>query len=231
MVTTVCWVRHGETRWNREGLLQGQEDVPLNERGRSQAQACARHLAALHWDAIVSSPLARARGTASIIAQQAKVGPPALWDALMERSYGEGEGLCATERQLRFPDGVIPGVEPYAALGSRVQAALERLTRDYAGQRVLVVAHGGTINGVMGIVTHGAAGTVHVALANCSLSWTVHDGERWTLGAYNQRVDDDPWFVRRAGWTAPIGDPESKEETDGGSEGTGVHLPAVPKAP
>ena len=174
MVTTVCWVRHGETDWNREGRLQ--------------AARCARHVAAMPWDALVASPLSRARDTAEVIAQQAGLAPPALWNDVMERHYGDGEGLTIAERRLRFPDGVIPGVESSAAFGQRVEAALERLAGDYAGQRVLVVAHGGTINGVLGIVAHGQVGRVHEVLANCSLSWTVHDGERWELGAYNQRV-------------------------------------------
>ncbi len=188
MVTTVCWVRHGETDWNREGRLQGQEDVPLNEHGRMQAAQCARHVAAMPWDAMVASPLSRARDTAEVIAREAGLSPLPLWPDLMERHYGDGEGLTIAERRRRFPDGVIPGVESDAAFGRRIEAALARLAQDYSGQRVLVVAHGGTINGVLGIVAQGQVGTVHEVLANCSLSWTVHDGARWELGAYNQRV-------------------------------------------
>ncbi len=191
-MTTVCWVRHGETDWNREGRLQGQEDVPLNEHGRRQAARCARHVAAMPWDAIVASPLSRARDTAEAIAREAGLSPIPLWSELMERHYGAGEGLTMAERRLRFPDGEIPGVESNAAFGRRIEVALGRLARDYAGQRVLVVAHGGTINAVLGIVTHGQAGTVHEVLANCSLSWTTYDdgrdGGRWALGAYNQQV-------------------------------------------
>ena len=34
-------VRHGETQWNTEGRLQGQADIPLNEKGRAIARATA----------------------------------------------------------------------------------------------------------------------------------------------------------------------------------------------
>ena len=43
--TEVVLVRHGETDWNAEGRLQGQNDPPLNDRGREQAESVALHLA------------------------------------------------------------------------------------------------------------------------------------------------------------------------------------------
>ena len=186
--TIACWVRHGQTDWNRDGRLQGQSDVPLNERGRQEAARCAAHLAALPWDAIVASPLARARETAEIIAARTELAPVALWDTLMERHYGTGEGLTWAERERRFPNGEMPGVEPYEALGARGKASLDRLAAEYSGQRVLVVAHGGSINAVLGLVATGTIGSFHAQLANCSLSWTTYGRSRWELGAYNQRV-------------------------------------------
>ena len=40
-------VRHGETDWNRQGRLQGGQDIPLNELGRQQAAEAAGRLKAL----------------------------------------------------------------------------------------------------------------------------------------------------------------------------------------
>ena len=37
MITRICFVRHGETDWNREGRYQGSRDIPLNDHGRGQA--------------------------------------------------------------------------------------------------------------------------------------------------------------------------------------------------
>ena len=60
-------VRHGETQWNTEGRLQGQADIPLNEKGRAIARATAMGMKEIHFDAAFTSPLIRARETAQIL--------------------------------------------------------------------------------------------------------------------------------------------------------------------
>ncbi len=64
-------LRHGETDWNVEGRLQGQQDIPLNARGLTQASHCGDVLRDLFAETgtdaatldYVSSPLGRARQT------------------------------------------------------------------------------------------------------------------------------------------------------------------------
>ena len=62
-------VRHGQTSWNEQGIIQGHIDVPLDETGRNQAFIAARDLRGIEYAAVVSSPLARALETADIIAR------------------------------------------------------------------------------------------------------------------------------------------------------------------
>ncbi len=54
-------VRHGETESNRLGLALGRADVPLNDRGRWQAQRLGSALVNAPLAAVYSSPLSRAR--------------------------------------------------------------------------------------------------------------------------------------------------------------------------
>lgn len=60
-------VRHGQTNWNLEGRIQGQTNIPLNDKGRKQAQQAKEKLQNIPIDLIICSPLMRARETAEII--------------------------------------------------------------------------------------------------------------------------------------------------------------------
>ena len=85
--------RHGETEWNVERRLQGQQDIPLNSRGRSQALAMARLLRSIPLIQVHSSTLRRCQQTAGPIAE-ANIGRPNVVssDLLKETSLGVLEG-------------------------------------------------------------------------------------------------------------------------------------------
>src|SRR5690554_970725 len=104
-MTLLYLVRHGETDWNFEHRIQGATDIPLNDTGRQQARRTGRLLASRKWDAIVASPLSRAFDTASIIAEEIGLPAPTALAGIVERNYGDAEGLTGTEISARFPAG------------------------------------------------------------------------------------------------------------------------------
>ncbi len=144
-MTHLVLVRHGQTDWNLAGRIQGSSDIPLNETGREQAREAGRMLVQERWDAIVSSPLIRARETAEIIAREVGVDRVELVPALRERHYGAAEGLTGAEAEARY-NGQVPGRETPAMVLERVRPALLDLAEEHAGQSVLVVSHGGVIS-------------------------------------------------------------------------------------
>jgi probable phosphoglycerate mutase len=85
--------RHGETDWNAEGRLQGQQDIPLNSRGRSQALVTAQSLRSVPLIQVHSSTLRRCQETACPIAE-ANIGRPHIISSelLKETSLGVLEG-------------------------------------------------------------------------------------------------------------------------------------------
>jgi probable phosphoglycerate mutase len=154
--TRLIAVRHGETAWNVEARLQGQIDIPLNERGREQARRTARSLADDRPDVVVSSDLARARATAEAIAAFHEV-PLSLDPALRERSFGSFEGMTHTEvEQLwpeqsrrwrsRDPDFAPGGGETLRVFFARCVEATLRIAHEHAGKTIVLVAHGGVLD-------------------------------------------------------------------------------------
>jgi len=181
-------VRHGETEWNRTGRVQGLTDIPLNETGREQARHAGRRLAAESWDAVAASPLRRAADTARIIAAELELPEPELVDALVERNYGEAEGLTGPEIDARF-DGVVHARESREQVVERVRPALLALAERHPVGRVLVVTHGGVIGSLVRDATRWAWPEHGSVIANGSdQRFEVADG-RIRLVSFNGR----PW--------------------------------------
>jgi broad specificity phosphatase PhoE len=151
------FLRHGESVGNAEGRFQGQGDYPLTDKGRHQAEALAERWVkdGMHLNLAITSPLARARETATVIANALKIPVEAdpIW---MERNAGEIAGLTRQETMERFPDAEQR--TPYDAFGDsgegdwelflRAGTAIYQLLKRPPGS-YLVVTHGGLLNKVM----------------------------------------------------------------------------------
>ncbi len=153
--------RHGETEWNASGLIQGSQDIPLNETGRAQAKQLGTSLKGRRIVKIYSSPLARARETAGIIKAVLEEGlsneiPLHVELVLAERSFGplEGRGLKdLTPVELDFIkrlDTTLPGVEPLNAFHNRVFGFYRQLQREESSvlgedDCILIVSHVGQL--------------------------------------------------------------------------------------
>ncbi len=140
-------LRHGETDWNRKRLLQGHTDTLLNEKGKKQVEDTARKLADLgiRMDAVVTSPLRRARESAAIAARA--LGYPqeriVVEELLIERGFGEGEGKSLDEMKARYSDCDCRGMESKEELIARAGLALRKITEKFRdAERILLAAHG-----------------------------------------------------------------------------------------
>ncbi|MBR1953244.1 MAG: histidine phosphatase family protein, partial [Lentisphaeria bacterium] len=101
MLTTVCFVRHGETEANVTDRLQGQSDTPLNAQGLAQADLVAERLKDEPFDIIFSSDLSRALVTAEKIAAGRPVIPV---KELREWHFGRWQGMLLQEILRDYPE-------------------------------------------------------------------------------------------------------------------------------
>ena len=161
--TRILAIRHGETTWNQDKRLQGQLDIPLNERGHWQAARTAEALRDEPIAAIYSSDLARAHQTARAIAaaQGLDVRPHV---GLRERHFGAFQGKTWTELEVEEPEATLAwrtrvpefapgGGETLLQLRARIAAALDEIAARHAGEQIVVVAHGGVLDMVYRLAT------------------------------------------------------------------------------
>ncbi|MGV9254396.1 bifunctional RNase H/acid phosphatase [Streptomyces sp. NPDC003697] len=151
---TFVLLRHGETPLTPQKRFSGSggTDPSLSAVGREQAQRAAAALARRGTiQAVVSSPLARARETADTVA--ARLGlDVTVDDGLRETDFGAWEGLTFGEVSERYPDDLAAwlaspdaqptgGGESFAATGTRIAATRDKLVAAHAGRTVLIVTH------------------------------------------------------------------------------------------
>jgi broad specificity phosphatase PhoE len=95
-------VRHGETHWNKDGLVQGGDsDIELNDTGLEQAGRLAAFLKNEPIAAILSSPLQRAVATAEVIASQHGLSVE-IDQGLKELKVGDLEGISISNLRTTF---------------------------------------------------------------------------------------------------------------------------------
>jgi probable phosphoglycerate mutase len=195
--TTVYAVRHGETKWNREGKQQGHLDSPLTERGIKQAEAVAEGLVGRGIEHIYSSDLGRAVQTAEIIG--ARLGLAVETDKrLRERNFGELQGLTMEESSRRYgeewlkyrsddPDYRPPGGESAREHFECNMKGMKSIVRAHGGKTVLVVAHGG----VLGVLFRNSfemppSGRRPFSIFNGAINRFTVNGESWRLDTWGE---------------------------------------------
>ncbi|OXS31045.1 bifunctional RNase H/acid phosphatase [Streptomyces sp. XY006] len=151
---TFVLLRHGETPLTPQKRFSGSggTDPSLSDTGREQAERAAALLARRGTiQAVVSSPLARTRETAGIVA--ARLGLDVeIEDGLRETDFGAWEGLTFAEVRERHPDDLnawlaSPDAEPtgggesFAATAERIAVTRDKLIAAHQGRTVLLVTH------------------------------------------------------------------------------------------
>ena len=145
---TLLLTRHAETVWHKENRYAGISDVDLTPNGVQQAQQLADWVHTRTIDAIVCSPVRRARETAAPSALAAGVDIE-VEDDLREVGFGIAEGRTLAELDPEVAaafraDPVahpFPGAEPPDEAAERCATALRRVAARHPHDTVLVVAH------------------------------------------------------------------------------------------
>jgi broad specificity phosphatase PhoE len=158
--TEIWLIRHGESTGNRDGIMQGQEDLPLSDLGHEQARKLAARLARQRFAALYASDLARAVQTAAHLDEVLRLGIRSD-RRLREIDVGRWSGLTNEQIAERFPrewhawqerDPTLRrgGGESYAEAQGRIVATITAIARRHAGERIAMVCHGGVMRAYLG---------------------------------------------------------------------------------
>lgn len=154
-------IRHGETDWNRAGIVQGQTDIPLNTKGKEQADKTALELLEKHSNisAIYSSDLSRAYDTAKAIADKLNLSITKC-PSLREINTGIAEGMTTVKKvslfrekwdeiNRQYPDRrerwnhvAVPGEETINHLIARIKEELLRICFEASdNEKIAIFSH------------------------------------------------------------------------------------------
>ncbi|KRM87241.1 histidine phosphatase family protein [Lacticaseibacillus thailandensis] len=168
-MTTFYFIRHGQTTANALGLKQGiinDAQTHLNTAGQQEIQRLHQQFDISFADRIVISPLDRARETASILNEDARL-PLTTDQRVNEISYGSWDGQPNAQLEAEHPsvfDPVLHDVLPdYVQLASdgeqfshvrqRVDAFMHDAADQYPDDNIIVVSHGFTIKAAAVVAT------------------------------------------------------------------------------
>ncbi len=208
--TQLVITRHGEAVCNTRGIVGGEKGCTgLTDRGRSQIARLADRLGREHrqhpFDVLYASPRLRTHQSGQIISQA--LGLPLLLDrALRGPDHGDADGHPWDEVKTSFegppqahPDRPhAPGAEPWNDYLARVTGRLTDLLKTHEGARILIAAHGETIEAAHGLILGlpaDACTRVSFRIDHASLSrWEHHTnrfGRRvWMLASHNDTAHE-----------------------------------------
>jgi broad specificity phosphatase PhoE len=167
-------IRHGQTSLHKRGVLAGWTNDPgLDFDGQLHVKKLAEYISAslsqLHFDAIYTSPLPRAKRTAEIISTILTI-PIFVDDNLKDINIGEWAGQSLAEvrntaigkRYFHDPVGVrLPDGEEIVEVSERVIPVIERIRTDYINGSVIIVSHHDVLKIILAHYTHHSLHDLH----------------------------------------------------------------------
>jgi 2,3-bisphosphoglycerate-dependent phosphoglycerate mutase len=205
VTTELVLVRHGEANCNVAGIIGGDKGCTgLSPRGHEQAERVAARLAAEHrtrpFSALYGTPRRRVEETIAYISAPLP-STAIVVDDLRGLDHGDADGRPWHEFKTTFagpphhrPDEPYArGAEPWNQYLDRATAALRRILHDHAGERIIIAAHGETIEAahvlLLQLPAAARLGVGFVSDHTGITRWQQHinrfERETWMLAAHN----------------------------------------------
>jgi len=196
-VAKIILVRHGETVWNKEERIQGQQDVPLSPTGLDQAKRLQKRFESLRISAAYSSDLERSFQTAKIALPGRKVRIETYVE-LRERYYGSWEKRLWTDIVRDQPQDATrylnddsvnftpPEGEPWLKMQDRIYRVMLSLIERHRNESIAVFTHGGPIKAlIVKVFEMRTEFWRRLSIHNASLTGLDVTHDVWILKSFN----------------------------------------------
>ncbi|MBY9000809.1 MAG: histidine phosphatase family protein [Candidatus Heimdallarchaeota archaeon] len=178
-------VRHGETDYNKDRLLMGQLDIPLNELGLSQVKKLSKFVENKNISKIYSSDLQRASRTAEIISGTNNI-PIELILNFREHTLGRLDGMKWSSEwdelaKDEFEERILrEGGESFEVFEERIWGTFVKITEKHSLEdNILIVSHGGCIRMIiMKILEATEEIFSNLSIDNCSITQLIYLPQR-----------------------------------------------------
>lgn len=208
-MTTVYFLRHGQSLGNKDNFFLGHTDMGLTELGYKQAELVSKFFDILDIDAIYSSDLCRAYNTVKPTADKKGL-PIHTSEKLREIYAGVWERKTVDDLWNNYYDSfsiwkndignsVCDDGESVKELQNRINAEVNRIVAENRGKKILIATHATPIR-VLSCIWNG----VSVEEAK-NIPWVTNAST--TCVEYN---DDGTYFIRANSFDAYLGDNTSK---------------------
>ncbi|MCF6463246.1 histidine phosphatase family protein [Clostridium sp. Cult1] len=174
-------VRHGESKWNVLKKIQGQQDIPLTNKGIEQANLIGNRLINEKIEKIYSSDLSRAFTTAKIIGNKLNLDIIPMKE-FREINFGVWEGITNEIMNTKYsnelilwrkePDKLrIEGAETLKELQHRAMKGINKIINDDTINNFLIVSHSATLKTIiLGLLDIDLVSFKNLTINNVSLS-------------------------------------------------------------
>ena len=185
-MTTVYFIRHGQSAANLTQTFAGHIDVPLTDLGRQQAACTAEFLADIPLAAVYSSDLSRAYDTGSAVARLHGLSVTTCAD-LREICAGAWEGGTYAQLEASYPaystwiheigKATCTDGESVAELQARVWNAVQSIVAKHPDESICIVSHGTPIRAITALLTDTPLAQMHTVPWASNASVTVAEFE------------------------------------------------------
>ncbi|MGL4307873.1 MAG: histidine phosphatase family protein [Cetobacterium sp.] len=195
----IYFIRHGQTEWNTQGMMQGRNNSPLTTEGKEQAKKLSKYLENEVFTALLSSPLGRAMETAEIIKGNRDQSIDTI-DEFQEIAMGKVEGIPRSEFEITYPEEFFnfwndaskynPSIfegESYADVLLRAKEGLKKLISIYPEGKIIVVTHGVMLKAICNVVlNHGIEEFTNQEVPeNTSVTIVKYDNENFSIEKFS----------------------------------------------